>query len=173
MRPSSGWPCVTRCVVRWTSTSRLSAIAFVQNLIDQGAITGAFGTHRLPSSLTDLETADAIIAIASDLEESHPVAALRIKDAAVKKHAALVVISAHWGELDSFAAGVLRVGTQGWNYDAWVGPFYPTGTRPANYLQTYARAFNTVEVDSTFYAVPPMKTAARPRRIGRCLAAAA
>ena len=56
------------------------------------------------------------------------------------------------------AAGVLRVGTQGWNYDAWVGPFYPTGTRPANYLQTYARAFNTVEVDSTFYAVPPMKT---------------
>ena len=73
------------------------------------ALTGAFGTSRLPSSLTDLEASDTIIAIASDLEESHQVAALRIKDAVVKKHAALVVISAHWGELDSFAAAAIRV----------------------------------------------------------------
>ena len=48
----------------------------------------------------------------------------------------------------------IRLGTQGWNYDAWVGPFYPLGTRPAEYLTVYARAFETVEVDSTFYAVP-------------------
>jgi uncharacterized protein YecE (DUF72 family) len=53
---------------------------------------------------------------------------------------------------------VIRLGTQGWNYDAWVGAFYPTGTRPAAYLSTYARAFDTVEVDSTFYAIPPAKT---------------
>ena len=52
----------------------------------------------------------------------------------------------------------LRLGTQGWNYDAWVGPFYPPGTRPAEYLTVYARAFETVEVDSTFYAIPPVKT---------------
>jgi uncharacterized protein YecE (DUF72 family) len=52
----------------------------------------------------------------------------------------------------------LRLGTQGWNYDAWVGPFYPSGTRPAEYLTVYARAFETVEVDSTFYAIPPVKT---------------
>jgi uncharacterized protein YecE (DUF72 family) len=52
----------------------------------------------------------------------------------------------------------IRVGTQGWNYDAWVGPFYPHGTRPADYLTVYARAFNTVEVDSTFYAIPPSRT---------------
>lgn len=51
-----------------------------------------------------------------------------------------------------------RIGTQGWNYDAWVGPFYPTGTRPAEFLSVYARAFTTVEVDSTFYAIPPAKT---------------
>lgn len=55
-------------------------------------------------------------------------------------------------------AAPIRVGTQGWNYDAWVGPFYPDGTRPAEYLTTYARAFDTVEVDSTFYAIPPAKT---------------
>ncbi|MFN2397886.1 MAG: DUF72 domain-containing protein [Gemmatimonadaceae bacterium] len=52
----------------------------------------------------------------------------------------------------------VRIGTQGWNYDAWVGPFYPDGTRPADFLPIYARAFETVEVDSTFYAIPPAKT---------------
>ncbi|MDB4880428.1 MAG: hypothetical protein JWL60_1874 [Gemmatimonadetes bacterium] len=52
----------------------------------------------------------------------------------------------------------IRIGTQGWNYDAWVGPFYPIGTRPVDYLSIYARAFDTVEVDSTFYAVPPVRT---------------
>lgn len=48
----------------------------------------------------------------------------------------------------------IRLGTQGWNYDAWVGPFYPAGTRAADFLLLYARAFETVEVDSTFYAIP-------------------
>src|SRR5215203_3662797 len=48
----------------------------------------------------------------------------------------------------------IRLGTQGWNYDAWVGPFYPRGTRAADYLSLYARAFKVVEVDSTFYAIP-------------------
>jgi uncharacterized protein YecE (DUF72 family) len=52
----------------------------------------------------------------------------------------------------------IHLGSQGWNYEAWVGPFYPAGTRPAAYLATYARAFDTVEVDSTFYAIPPAKT---------------
>jgi uncharacterized protein YecE (DUF72 family) len=52
----------------------------------------------------------------------------------------------------------VRIGTQGWNYDAWVGPFYPAGTRPADYLSIYARACDTVEVDSTFYAIPAVKT---------------
>jgi uncharacterized protein YecE (DUF72 family) len=52
----------------------------------------------------------------------------------------------------------IRLGAQGWNYSAWVGPFYPDGTRPADFLTIYARAFDTVEIDSTFYAVPAEKT---------------
>ncbi len=52
------------------------------------------------------------------------------------------------------APGVVRIGTQGWNYSAWVGPFYPAETRPADFLTVYARAFDTVEIDSTFYATP-------------------
>ncbi|MBX7118119.1 MAG: DUF72 domain-containing protein [Gemmatimonadaceae bacterium] len=52
----------------------------------------------------------------------------------------------------------LRLGAQGWNYPAWVGAFYPPRTRPADFLSVYARAFDTVEVDSTFYAVPAART---------------
>src|SRR5687768_6930344 len=52
----------------------------------------------------------------------------------------------------------IRLGTQGWNYDAWVGPFYPEGTKAVDFLSVYSRAFDTVEVDSTFYATPPSKT---------------
>ncbi|HJU64027.1 MAG TPA: DUF72 domain-containing protein [Gemmatimonadaceae bacterium] len=54
-------------------------------------------------------------------------------------------------------SGTVRIGTQGWNYDAWIGPFYPAGTRPPDFLTVYARAFDTVEVDSTFYAIPAEK----------------
>jgi uncharacterized protein YecE (DUF72 family) len=39
-----------------------------------------------------------------------------------------------------------------------VGPFYPDGTRPADLLPVYARAFDSVEIDSTFYAIPASKT---------------
>ena len=52
----------------------------------------------------------------------------------------------------------IHIGTQGWNYDAWVGPFYPVGTRPPEFLTVYARAFDSVEVDSTFYATPAATT---------------
>ncbi len=50
--------------------------------------------------------------------------------------------------------GELHIGTQGWNYDDWVGAFYPRGTRAADLLDVYMKAFDTVEVDSTFYAIP-------------------
>lgn len=59
----------------------------------------------------------------------------------------------------------VRVGCQGWNYDDWVTGraggekvFYPNGTRAAAMLEAYARAFETVEVDSTFYAIPAAQT---------------
>src|SRR5687767_2301984 len=57
------------------------------------------------------------------------------------------------------------VGCQGWNYEDWVTPkaaarpvFYPRGTRAEHMLDAYARAFDTVEVDSTFYAAPADST---------------
>ncbi|HEX2688491.1 MAG TPA: DUF72 domain-containing protein [Kofleriaceae bacterium] len=46
---------------------------------------------------------------------------------------------------------------------SWVGRLYPTGTRPAEFLERYARVFNTVEGDTTFYALPSVETIARWR----------
>ncbi len=48
----------------------------------------------------------------------------------------------------------LRIGCSGWSYKGWVGPFYPPGTKPGDFLSLYSRIFNTVEIDSTFYAPP-------------------
>jgi uncharacterized protein YecE (DUF72 family) len=52
------------------------------------------------------------------------------------------------------------VGCQGWNYDDWTTKadgetvFYPRGTRSNEMLGFYAEIFGTIEVDSTFYAIP-------------------
>lgn len=50
--------------------------------------------------------------------------------------------------------GRLRLGTQGFAFDDWVGPFYPPGTPSTGYLELYAQHFSTVEIDATFYATP-------------------
>lgn len=55
----------------------------------------------------------------------------------------------------------LRVGTCGWSYQDWVGPFYPEGSRSGDMLGLYASVFDTVEVNSTFYAVPPKERVER------------
>lgn len=58
----------------------------------------------------------------------------------------------------------IRIGCQGWNYDDWTTKaggetvFYPRGTRSNEMLEIYARIFDTVEVDSTFYAIPASST---------------
>lgn len=49
----------------------------------------------------------------------------------------------------------IHVGTQGWNYDFWSERFYPHGTKSGDRLELYSRVFDSVEIDSTFYAMPP------------------
>lgn len=46
------------------------------------------------------------------------------------------------------------LGCSGWAYEDWVGPFYPPGTPPGDFLERYAQVFRTVEVDSSFYRAP-------------------
>jgi uncharacterized protein YecE (DUF72 family) len=55
-------------------------------------------------------------------------------------------------------AGLLHVGTSGWNYRGWRGRFYPPGLPPARWLSFYAERFGTVEVNNTFYRLPAPET---------------
>lgn len=50
------------------------------------------------------------------------------------------------------------VGTSGWHYKHWVGPFYPEGTRTADMFRWYAAHFRSVEINNTFYRLPPAST---------------
>jgi uncharacterized protein YecE (DUF72 family) len=54
----------------------------------------------------------------------------------------------------------LHLGTQGFTYPSWVGPFYPPGTASSVFLEHYAGVFDTVELDTTFYAIPRQSTIA-------------
>lgn len=48
----------------------------------------------------------------------------------------------------------LRLGTSSLSCQDWVGVFYPADTAPADFISEYAKHFDTVEVDSTFYRTP-------------------
>lgn len=48
-----------------------------------------------------------------------------------------------------------------WSYKGWVGELFPSGSRPAEFLQLYSQRFTTVEGNTTFYAVPDAETVRR------------
>jgi uncharacterized protein YecE (DUF72 family) len=48
----------------------------------------------------------------------------------------------------------VRIGCSSWTSDAWWGRVYPTGIADGERLSHYARLFDTVEVDSTYYRPP-------------------
>jgi uncharacterized protein YecE (DUF72 family) len=55
----------------------------------------------------------------------------------------------------------VHVGCSGWNYRDWRGVLYPPGLAPAEWLQEYARRFDTVEVNATFYRLIAREAVAR------------
>ena len=48
----------------------------------------------------------------------------------------------------------LHVGTSGYSYKEWKGPFYPEKLRPADMLRFYAERLPAVEINNTFYRLP-------------------
>jgi uncharacterized protein YecE (DUF72 family) len=48
----------------------------------------------------------------------------------------------------------LRVGSSGFSYDFWKGPFYPEDIGGDEMLAYYAARFSTVEINNTFYRMP-------------------
>ncbi len=48
----------------------------------------------------------------------------------------------------------LRIGTSGWTYASWRGVLYGKGLPQGRWLERYAEAFDTVELNATFYRLP-------------------
>jgi len=53
---------------------------------------------------------------------------------------------------------MILIGTSGYSFPDWVGPFYPPGTDRRQMLDYYAHEFRAVEVNSTYYRIPPPST---------------
>jgi uncharacterized protein YecE (DUF72 family) len=49
------------------------------------------------------------------------------------------------------------IGTSGWHYKSWRGPFYPVGLPVKAQLQYYASQFETAELNGVFYRTPTVK----------------
>jgi uncharacterized protein YecE (DUF72 family) len=62
------------------------------------------------------------------------------------------------------AGSELRIGCSGWQYKHWRGDFYPAEMKPQTWLPFYARHFDTVEVNNTFYRLPESSTFAAWRQ---------
>ena len=52
----------------------------------------------------------------------------------------------------------VRLGTSGYSFRDWKGPFYPPGTAQREMLPWYARQFDTVELNSPYYGIMPAST---------------
>ena len=53
--------------------------------------------------------------------------------------------------------GLIHIGTSGWHYDHWRGPFYPENLTHAEFLRFYQQTFHTVEINNSFYRLPSEK----------------
>lgn len=68
------------------------------------ALEARLGTWRMAADMTRIKSSKAIVVVADDLEESHNVASVRVKDAVVHHKAKLIVIGPLRSELVDFAA---------------------------------------------------------------------
>lgn len=50
---------------------------------------------------------------------------------------------------------MLYIGTSGFSYQDWIGPFYPENISKGDMLTVYARQFNAVEINSSYYRITP------------------
>lgn len=62
---------------------------------------------------------------------------------------------------------MIKVGTSGYSYQDWKGPFYPEHLLASGMLGFYARHFDAVELNSSFYRIPePRMMEAITRKAG-------
>ena len=55
----------------------------------------------------------------------------------------------------------IRIGTSGWHYRSWHGPFYPGRLKIKDFLSYYIQHFDTAEINNSFYRLPEKETLLR------------
>jgi uncharacterized protein YecE (DUF72 family) len=83
---------------------------------------------------------ESLASIDFTLPPDHP-ETLRILSSAPKTKPSVYVGCAKWGRKD------------------WIGKIYPPGTKEADFLPLYARSFNSIELNATFYKIPSFRQA--------------
>jgi uncharacterized protein YecE (DUF72 family) len=59
---------------------------------------------------------------------------------------------------------MIHIGTSGYSFKDWIGPFYPPGIPQGQMLNYYVRHFRTVEINSTYYRLPHPKVMSQIER---------
>jgi uncharacterized protein YecE (DUF72 family) len=49
---------------------------------------------------------------------------------------------------------MIYIGTSGYSYSDWVGPFYEQGIEKGRMLEEYSKVFRFTEINSTYYSMP-------------------
>lgn len=120
------------------------------------ALEARLGTWRMAADMTRLATAKTIVVVADDLEESHNVASVRIKDAVVNNGAQLVVIGALRSELVDFASAWVRPAAGGEGIAAAQLAEALGGTPPASAeIDAAARILGPADRNETFIVCAP------------------
>jgi uncharacterized protein YecE (DUF72 family) len=57
----------------------------------------------------------------------------------------------------------IHIGTSGWHYTHWKGPFYPEDLSDEAMLESYSHRLKTVEINNSFYRMPEKRTLAQWR----------
>ncbi|MBW2262656.1 MAG: DUF72 domain-containing protein [Deltaproteobacteria bacterium] len=52
---------------------------------------------------------------------------------------------------------MISIGTSGYSYEDWRGPFYPEDLPRDAFLEFYSRRFDVVEINATYYAPPSVR----------------
>lgn len=60
--------------------------------------------------------------------------------------------------VDMDLAQQIRIGCSGWQYKHWRGDFYPAELPQSRWFAHYAMHFDTVEINNSFYRLPPPET---------------
>lgn len=60
--------------------------------------------------------------------------------------------------------GAIHIGTSGWHYEHWKGPFYPKDMKTGKFLDYYKDRLAAAEINNSFYSLPSIKTFSAWRR---------